>query len=127
MSARKRHGGAPGRGPARPVLPPGGYRGGKVPREAPGRAPQQTLREAECRVGPVVARVSGLSKISSSSQFGSSRVTLEFSDGTNLDTATSDVRDALSRVNRNLPDGVEDPTIFKADSDRAPDSDAPGP
>jgi HAE1 family hydrophobic/amphiphilic exporter-1 len=64
--------------------------------------------------------VQGVAAISSSSSTGQSRVTLEFSDSTNLDIATSDVRDALSRVTRNLPDGVEAPTIFKADSNAQP-------
>lgn len=67
-----------------------------------------------------VARVQGVTAISSSSSVGQSRVTLEFSESTNLDIATSDVRDALSRVTRQLPDSVEAPTIFKADSDAQP-------
>jgi HAE1 family hydrophobic/amphiphilic exporter-1 len=83
----------------------------------PGAAAETVDREVTAVVEGAVARVQGVTSISASSSVGSSRVTLEFSDGTNLDTATSDVRDALSRVNRNLPDGVEDPTIFKADSD----------
>ncbi|WP_332698386.1 efflux RND transporter permease subunit, partial [Devosia sp.] len=86
----------------------------------PGAAAETVDREVTAVVEGAVARVQGVTSISASSSVGSSRVTLEFSDGTNLDTATSDVRDALSRVNRNLPDGVEDPTIFKADSDAQP-------
>ena len=83
----------------------------------PGAAAETVDREVTAVVEGAVARVQGVTAISSSSSTGSSRVTLEFSDGTNLDTATSDVRDALSRSTRNLPDGVEDPTILKADSD----------
>lgn len=83
----------------------------------PGAAAETVDREVTAVVEGAVARVQGVAAISSSSSTGNSRVTLEFSDGTNLDTATSDVRDALSRVTRGLPDGVEDPTIFKADSD----------
>ena len=83
----------------------------------PGAAAETVDREVTAVVEGAIARVQGVTGISSSSSTGNSRVTLEFSDGTNLDTATSDVRDALSRVTRNLPDGVEDPTIFKADSD----------
>src|SRR5690554_5571254 len=82
-----------------------------------GAAAETVDREVTAVVEGAVARVQGVTAISSSSSTGNSRVTLEFSDGTNLDTATSDVRDALSRINRNLPDGVDDPTIFKADSD----------
>jgi HAE1 family hydrophobic/amphiphilic exporter-1 len=83
----------------------------------PGAAAETVDREITAVVEGAVARVQGVSAISSSSSVGSSRVTLEFSESTNLDIATSDVRDALSRVTRGLPEGSEEPTIFKADSD----------
>ena len=82
-----------------------------------GAAAETVDREITAVVEGAVARVQGVTAISSSSSVGQSRVTLEFSDGTNLDIAASDVRDALSRIGRNLPDNVETPTIFKADSD----------
>lgn len=83
----------------------------------PGAAAQTVDREVTALIEGAVARVQGVTGISSSSSTGSSRVTLEFSDSTNLDVATSDVRDALSRSVRGLPEGAEEPTIFKADSD----------
>jgi HAE1 family hydrophobic/amphiphilic exporter-1 len=86
----------------------------------PGAAAETIDREVTAVVEGAVARVQGVTSISSSSSVGSSRVTLEFSDSTNLDIATSDVRDALSRVGRSLPENAEDPTIFKADSDAQP-------
>jgi HAE1 family hydrophobic/amphiphilic exporter-1 len=82
-----------------------------------GAAAETVDREITAVIEGAVARVQGVTSISSRSSTGSSRVTLEFSESTNLDTATSDVRDALSRTTRSLPDGAEDPTIFKADSD----------
>ena len=85
-----------------------------------GAAAETVDREITAVVEGAVARVQGVTSISSSSSNGRSRVTLSFTDGTNLDVATSDVRDALSRVGRQLPDDVEDPTIFKADSDAQP-------
>jgi len=86
----------------------------------PGAASETVDREVTAVVEGAVARVQGVTSISSSSSTGSSRVTLEFSEGTDLDIATSDVRDALSRVTRQLPDAAEDPTIFKADADAQP-------
>jgi hydrophobic/amphiphilic exporter-1 (mainly G- bacteria), HAE1 family len=83
----------------------------------PGAAAETVDREITGTVEGAVARVQGVTAISSSSSVGSSRVTLEFSESTNLDIATSDVRDALSRVTRGLPEGAEEPTIFKADGD----------
>ena len=43
-------------------------------------------------------------------------MTLTFADGTNLDSATSDVRDATARIAGRFPDGVDPPVIVKADA-----------
>ncbi|MBQ9539479.1 MAG: efflux RND transporter permease subunit, partial [Treponema sp.] len=56
--------------------------------------------------------LSNLQSITSTSSEGSSRVSLEFSYGTDLDQATTDVREKLDRVTRSLPENVT-PTIFK--------------
>jgi HAE1 family hydrophobic/amphiphilic exporter-1 len=82
----------------------------------PGAAAETVDREITSTIEGVVARVQGVASISSDSNYGRSRVTLTFNDGVNLDNATSDIRDALSRVTNRLPDGVEAPTIVKADS-----------
>jgi len=82
-----------------------------------GAAAETVDREVTAVVEGAVARVQGVAGISSSSSVGSSRVTLEFSQSTDLDIATSDVRDALGRVTRSLPEGADDPVIFKQDSD----------
>ncbi|BDA85895.1 multidrug transporter AcrB [Aureimonas sp. SA4125] len=55
--------------------------------------------------------------MSSSSRFGSSRVTIEFTDSTDLNVAASDVRDAMSRIAGQLPEEVDEPRIVKADAD----------
>ncbi|KKB10903.1 multidrug transporter AcrB [Devosia geojensis] len=86
----------------------------------PGAAAETVDREVTAVIEGAVARVQGVTAISSSSSNGQSRVTLEFSESTNLDVATSDVRDALGRATRTLPDDVDDPTIFKADADAQP-------
>jgi len=85
-----------------------------------GAAAETVDREVTAVIEGAVARVQGVTSISSSSSTGQSRVTLSFSDDTNLDVATSDVRDALSRAARTLPDDAADPTIQKADSDATP-------
>lgn len=81
-----------------------------------GASAETVDREITSAVEGAVARVQGVASISSSSSYGRSRVSLTFNDGVNLDNATSDVRDALSRITNRLPDGVETPTIVKADS-----------
>ncbi len=64
-----------------------------------------------------VARVSGLKAMSSNSSYGRSRVTLEFSDKTDVNVASADVRDVLGRVRNNLPDAADEPRIVKTDAD----------
>ena len=81
-----------------------------------GASAETVDREITSAVEGAVARVQGVAGISSSSSYGRSRVSLTFNDGVNLDNATSDVRDALSRITNRLPDGVDTPTIVKADS-----------
>ncbi|MEO6299139.1 MAG: efflux RND transporter permease subunit, partial [Paracoccaceae bacterium] len=63
-----------------------------------------------------VARVSGVTGVSSTSRYGQSRTTVEFDAATDLDVAASDTRDAISRVANNLPDEADSPVVVKADS-----------
>ena len=85
-----------------------------------GASPQTIDQEITKTIEGAVARVSGLKAISSQSSFGNSRVTLEFSDKTDLAVAANDTRDAVSRVQSQLPDDSDDPTIVKADADSNP-------
>jgi hydrophobic/amphiphilic exporter-1 (mainly G- bacteria), HAE1 family len=85
-----------------------------------GASPETVDRELTEIIEGAVARVSGLKSVSSQSTFGSSRVTLEFTPSTDVDIASSDVRDAVGRVSNNLPEDAEEPRIIKADSDSQP-------
>jgi HAE1 family hydrophobic/amphiphilic exporter-1 len=85
-----------------------------------GASPETIDRELTAIIEGAAARVSGVKSISSSSSFGRSRVTVEFYDSTDLNVAASDLRDAISRVSRDMPEGAEDPRIVKADSDAQP-------
>jgi HAE1 family hydrophobic/amphiphilic exporter-1 len=82
-----------------------------------GASPETIDRELTAVVEGAVARVSGVSSISSQSSFGRSRVTIEFSDDTDLSVAAADIRDSLGRITNSLPEGADDPRIVKADAD----------
>jgi HAE1 family hydrophobic/amphiphilic exporter-1 len=82
-----------------------------------GASAESIDREVTSIIEGAVSRVSGVKSISSSSEFGRSRVTVEFGDGVDLDTAASDLRDAVGRVVNQLPDDIETPRIIKADAD----------
>jgi HAE1 family hydrophobic/amphiphilic exporter-1 len=82
----------------------------------PGAAPETVDREVTAAIEGAVSRVGGVAALSSSSRFGRSRVTVEFSDGVNLDLAATDIRDAIGRIRNALPAGVDEPRIGKADA-----------
>ncbi len=81
-----------------------------------GASPETIDRELTAPIEGAAARVAGVRSISSTSNFGSSRVTVEFTEQTDLDIAASDLRDAISRVSRDLPPDAEDARIVKADA-----------
>ena len=86
----------------------------------PGAAPETMDSEVTSVLEDAVARVTGVRQINSSSEENNSRIRAEFNPGVDLDTAASDVREAVSRVTRDLPDRVEQVNIIKADADAQP-------
>ncbi len=85
-----------------------------------GAAPETIDQEVTQTIEGAVARVSGIKSIASNSQFGTSRVTMEFGDNVDMAVAANDVRDAIGRVTNQLPDDADEPQIIKADSDSQP-------
>jgi HAE1 family hydrophobic/amphiphilic exporter-1 len=83
----------------------------------PGAAPETIDREVTAVIEGAAGRVPGVKSISSSSRFGSSRVTVEFRDDVDLDVAATDLRDAVARAGGTLPDAAEAPRVVKADAD----------
>ncbi|MDD2260439.1 MAG: efflux RND transporter permease subunit [Acholeplasmataceae bacterium] len=64
--------------------------------------------------------VEGLKKLTSKSQDNMSIITLEFEYGGNIDESASDIRDKLELVKGTLPDGSDNPIIFKFSTDMIP-------
>ncbi|MBR2437701.1 MAG: efflux RND transporter permease subunit, partial [Bacteroidales bacterium] len=64
--------------------------------------------------------IPGIRSLSSVSQQGSSRITVEFELSVDLETAANDVRDKVSRAQRYLPRDCDPPTVSKADADARP-------
>jgi HAE1 family hydrophobic/amphiphilic exporter-1 len=81
-----------------------------------GAAPETVDREVTGIVEGAMGRISGVVDISSRSSVGRSRVTVEFSDATDLDAAASDARDAIGRILNQLPDDADEPRVVKADA-----------
>jgi multidrug efflux pump len=67
-----------------------------------------------------VAGLEGIEKVTSSSAEERSRITIEFGLGRDIESAASDVRDRVSRVQNSLPDEADPPQISKVDADSDP-------
>jgi multidrug efflux pump len=63
-----------------------------------------------------IAGIEGILKIESESEDERSQVRIEFDIGRDIDAASNDVRDRVSRVVGNLPDEADPPEIIKADA-----------
>lgn len=59
----------------------------------------------------------GLSFMESTSSSGSSRITIDLSDGTDVDIAANEAREIVSATTSSLPDDAEEPIVSKSDSD----------
>jgi HAE1 family hydrophobic/amphiphilic exporter-1 len=95
--------------------------------------PSITVRVGYAGVGPLemeelvtrpleqaMSAVAGLERLESTSSEGSSRVTLNFAWGTDLNEAADDVRNRLDRVRGRLPEEAEPPVMFKFDANAQP-------
>lgn len=85
--------------------------------QLPGGSPETMDAEVTRILEGAVARVSGVTDISSSSEENSTRIRAEFRPGYDLDRAATDVREAISQSARDLPDDVEQLAVYKADED----------
>lgn len=66
-----------------------------------------------------IAGVSGIKYIESSSSDGRSNIKIEFSIERDIDAAANDLRDRVSRILDNLPEGADPPEVEKADGDES--------
>ncbi|GJM03365.1 MAG: multidrug transporter AcrB [Rhodomicrobium sp.] len=86
----------------------------------PGGSPETIDAEITSVIEAAVARVNGVKAVRSSSEENNLRIRIEFTPKVNLIDAANDIREAVSRVERQLPDGVEDIFVVKADADARP-------
>jgi hydrophobe/amphiphile efflux-1 (HAE1) family protein len=63
-----------------------------------------------------LSALEGMSFIESTSSTGSSRITIDLSDGTDVDVAANEAREIVSSTLRSLPDDIDDPSVSKSDS-----------
>ena len=102
------------------LLPPIEYPRLSVSVDYPNVGPEEIETIITDQLENALAGVANLEEITSQSEEGRSRVNLNFSRGANLDEAANDVRAALDRVRRSLPEEADPPRVRKFDPNNAP-------
>lgn len=80
-----------------------------------GAAPSELESQVTRRVEGAVAGLAGARHITSTIADGTSSTTVEFRIGIDPDRATTDVRDAVTNIRSDLPQGIEEPIIARLD------------
>lgn len=84
--------------------------------EYQGASPTEIEVEIVKRIEDAVSSLDGIKHITSMSMEDEARIQLEFNMGTDVDVAATDIREALNRIREDLPDGANEPTIRKIDT-----------
>jgi len=83
----------------------------------PGAAPTEMEKQVTQRIEGAVASIGNVEKITSWATEGISSTIVEFAIGTPTDRAVNDVRDAVSRIRGELPEGILEPQVNRQDFD----------
>jgi multidrug efflux pump subunit AcrB len=81
----------------------------------PGAAPTELEVQVTQRVEAAVRGIDGVEEINSSVREGNSNTFVQFAIGTPTDRATNDVRDAISQIRGDLPEGILEPQVVRAE------------
>ncbi|WP_419825227.1 efflux RND transporter permease subunit [Sphingomonas sp.] len=81
----------------------------------PGAAPTELETQVTQRVEAAIRGLTNVDEIDSTVTEGSSETFVQFTIGTPVDRAMNDVRDAVSRIRSNLPEGILEPQVSRVD------------
>lgn len=84
--------------------------------EYEGASPTEIEAEVVKRIEDAVSSLDGIRHVTSLAMEDAANIQLEFNMGINVDVAATDIREALNRIRKNLPDGASEPTIRKIDT-----------
>jgi len=102
------------------LLPPIEYPRLSVNVDYPNVGPEEIETIITDQIENALSGVANVEEMTSQSEEGESRVSLNFAQGTNLDEAANDVRAALDRVRGSLPVEAETPRVWKYDPNDSP-------
>lgn len=86
----------------------------------PGAAPSELETQITQRIEAAVRGINGVDEITSYASEGSSVTNVQFVIGTPVDRAVNDVRNAVSQIRGDLPDGILEPQVTRVDVDGGP-------
>jgi multidrug efflux pump subunit AcrB len=86
----------------------------------PGAAPNEMETQVTQRVEAAIRGVTGVEEISSTVVEGNSTTFVQFELGTPTDRAVNDVRNVVSQIRSNLPDGILEPQVQRVDAENEP-------
>ena len=81
----------------------------------PGAAPTEMENQITQKVEAAARSVNGVDEINSSVREGNSQTFVQFEIGTPTDRAVNDLRDAITQIRSDLPDGILEPQIARVD------------
>ena len=81
----------------------------------PGAAPAEMETQVTQKIEAAARGVNGIDEVNSSIREGNSQTIVQFKIGTPVDRAINDLRDAVSQVRSDLPEGILEPQIERAD------------
>ncbi|HKZ73755.1 MAG TPA: efflux RND transporter permease subunit [Steroidobacteraceae bacterium] len=81
----------------------------------PGAAPTEIETQITQKLEGAVASLGNVRSLTSVAVEGSTWAFIEFQIGTPVDRAVNDVRDAVSKVRSDLPEGIEEPVVERVD------------
>lgn len=80
-----------------------------------GAAPSELETQVTRKIEDAIAGIGNIKHITSTVTDGASATSIEFALGTNTDRAVNDVRDAVSKIRQDMPEGIEEPIIQRID------------
>ncbi|RZK00056.1 MAG: efflux RND transporter permease subunit [Novosphingobium sp.] len=86
----------------------------------PGAAPTEIENQITQRIESSIRSINGIAAISSTASEGSSQTQIEFELGEDINQAVNEVKNAIDRVRGELPDGILEPQVFKANTSSQP-------
>src|SRR6476659_9802078 len=86
----------------------------------PGAAPNEMENQITQRVESAIRGITGVDEINSTISEGNSTTFVSFELGTPPDRAVNDVRNAISQIRSNLPEGILEPQVTRVDAEDEP-------